>query len=265
MFWFHGPPVACADIEEIGCRIVSHGVPRSAASAPLVPFAGPRLGRHFELGVFEGFCGVARNGIKAPRAFSGFGVVGGEVASDSLFRATRSNNNLAFDHADSGSENRVASGDSVLRGPDELPRFLVESHHTAVKQSGIDAPLVNSDSPVDRSAAETGDVLARDIRIPAPFGFARTRVHGKHYVPGQNTVEDSVVHERRGFHGSLRSFSGGGPRQREPLHVLRVDLIQRAEVRLRIVMAIREPLGAVAPRVEQLVRCHDTSGFLRGC
>src|ERR1700689_4666021 len=32
------PAVARADIEEIGCRIVSNGVPRSAASAPFVPF-----------------------------------------------------------------------------------------------------------------------------------------------------------------------------------------------------------------------------------
>src|SRR5579863_6436169 len=207
------PAVARADIEEIGCGIVSHGVPRGAASAPLVPFAGPGFGRYFELGVFEGFPGVAGNGIKAPRAFSGFGVVGGEVASDSLFGAARSDNDLAFDYADSGSENRVASGGSVLRRPHELAGFLVESHHTAIQQTRIDAPMVNSHSPVDRSAAETGDVLTGDVRIPAPFGFARPRVQGKHDVPGQNAVEDSVVHERGGFHGSLWSFGGGGPRQ----------------------------------------------------
>src|ERR1700728_4829183 len=105
-------------------------------------------------------------------------------------------------------------------------------------------------------------MLAWDIRIPAPFGFARTRVHGEHYIPRQNAVEDSVVHKRRGFYGSLGSFGRDGPRQRKPLHVLCVDLVQRAEMRLSVIMAVSKPLGAVARRVEQLIWRHNARGFL---
>src|ERR1700677_1272494 len=102
-------------------------------------------------------------------------------------------------------------------------------------------------------------MLAWDIRIPAPFGFARTSVHGEHYIPRQNAVEDSVVHERRGFYRSLRCVGRDGPCQRKPLHVLCVDLAQWAEMRLGIVMAISKPLGAVACGVEQFIWRHDAS------
>ena len=63
---------------------------------------------------------------------------------------------------------------------------------------------------------------------------------------------------------ALRSFGSGGPRQFEPLYVFGIDLVERAEVRLGVVMAISEPLGAVAPSIEQLIRRYDASGFLCG-
>src|SRR6185295_3427932 len=143
--------------------------------------------------MFERLGGIAGDGIEAPGAFSGFGVVSGEVAADSLLGSAGSHNHLAFDDANGGGEDSVTSRYGILRRPDHLAGLLVESHDTAVEQSGIDASIVKSHTPVNRSAAETLDALARDIRIPTPFSLAGARIYREHHIPRENAIENSVV------------------------------------------------------------------------
>ena len=80
---------------------------------------------------------------------------------------------------------------------------------------------------------------ARNLGVPAPFELAGARVDGEYHVPTQAAIHHSV----RNQHGSFDTGTGGRlcfprPGEAEPLHVGGVNLLQRAEMRLGIVVAV---------------------------
>src|SRR5262245_66356132 len=67
--------VAGADVDEFRLSVVREPVPHSPATASCPPVLVPRLRRFLERRVFERLRGIAGDGIEAPCAATGCGVV----------------------------------------------------------------------------------------------------------------------------------------------------------------------------------------------
>ena len=70
-----------------------------------------------------------------------------------------------------------------------------------------------------------------DLRIPAPLLLARARIDGEHDAPVRDAVDGAVRDERRRFLTAAAGSHVVGPGEAQPLHVRRVDLLERAVAR----------------------------------
>src|SRR5580692_2208112 len=187
-FWAPGAavprsPVAGPDVEQVELGVVDDGVPDGAACAELPPFAAPAFCSLFECRAFERFCGIARNGVEAPRELARFGVVSGDVTAHAHLCAAVADENFAFDDPWSSCD-RVAI--FVIDGksfPDGFSRGGVESDEAAIERADVKFSAPGGYAAVDYVAAGVECPFGRDFWIVGPEFFACRGVCGEDLAP----------------------------------------------------------------------------------
>ena len=220
-------------------------VPRRSAAAglPVLSARIPRLGGPGHRGVLEGLGRIAGDGEPAPALGARLGVIGGDIAAHAVLGATVADDHLALVDT-RGARDRVrprAVDDGVLR-PHHPTGGGVEGDQAAVVGGDEHLALVDGHAAVDHVAAALVARLARHVGIVDPQPLARADVDGVHHAPRGADVHDAVHHHRRGLHPA-RGLEVVGPHQAERLDVVRVDLGEPAESRLRVVQAMRRPVA----------------------
>ncbi len=250
-------PVARADVDEVGDRVVDDRIPRRAAAAGLLPAAVvPRrrglLGEDLVGRRAVGLAFRIRRHEEAPRELARGRVVGGDEAAHAELGAAVADEHLAFDDARRAGDRVRPLGVRRLRRPQFLAGGRIEGDEAAVERADEHLALVDRDAAVHDVAARVLAFLAVDLRVVVPLDRARARIERVDVRPARARVEHAVHHQRRRFHAAV-GLELRVPREPEGADVRPVDLLQRAVALFGIAAADADPfvvgLGRDQPRV----------------
>jgi hypothetical protein len=247
-----GPRVAGAVEHEVLLRVVGAGHPDRSAAAQvgvaLRPCSGARILR-------------SGDGVEAPRALAGLGIVGIDEPPNPVLGAGDAENDLVLDD-----ERRDGGGvpELVIRKLDVVQDAAgshVQRDEVRV-DGGHEQAIAEDPEPAIHRAAAAPPVL-RQIAAIAPDRAPRTRVDRPGVVVEPGDVQHAVDDHRRRLEAAERAGLER-PLRRELADVLRRDLCERTVPLAAVVAAVGQPPRRILEAIQQVLRRHlRSSGLLR--
>ena len=236
--------VAGADVDQFALGVVGYPVPDRAAAAELPPLALPGCGGLAHRLGLKALGGIAGNGVELPDLAPGVRVVGGEEAARGTVAASRADDHFSLGDARRHGERLLVLSIGDASFPNRLAGVRVERHQPSIVDGNINLVVIERQAAIHDAAAHfVAGRFAVDFRIPAPFLLAGARVDGEHDAPVGDAEDRVIPDQRRGFLVASAVADFIGPHQAEPLHVRRVDLLERTKTRLARREAVGQPVA----------------------
>ncbi len=236
--------VADADVQQVELLVIRHRIPHRAAAAVLPPFAVPGGGRFFHRLALEAVLRIAGDGIEAPQLLAGRRLIRGDIAAHAHLAAAVADDDLALDDARRARDGVTLGGIGGLYRPHRLARVAIECDEPPVERAQIDIVAPRCDTAIHDVAAGIDRLVARDLRIEAPFLLAGPCIDGEGLAPCRGEIHRAVDHERRRFLAAA-GVEIEVPGQTQVLHVLLIDLRHRAVALLVVGATVCQPFAVV--------------------
>ncbi len=249
IFLVPGRAIAGADVDEVELRVVDERIPDGAAT-PIFHHSPFQVAAAFSsAGDSKPFAGSPGTVKKTPRQLARLGVIRRDVAAHAHLRAAVTNEHFAFHHT---RRTRDGVAKVLVDGelfPDRLAGGGIERNEAAIQRAHVDLAVPSGDSTVGHVTARVHTGFAGNLRVIRPDALACSRVEREHLAPRARDIHHAIDHERGGLLHAMRRVEIERPREAELLHVLRVDLLQRAESLLVVSAAIAHPVRGILVRV----------------
>ena len=188
----------------------------------------------------------AGDGVEAPEALAGSGVVGLDEAADSVFAASHPGHDFVLDHEGGGGNAVALHGIGNLDFPEGRAGAQVQGHQGGVEGTEEEAASEHGHPAVDAITLVRIDYLLG--ALVAPDLAAGAGIQGEDLTGRAGGVHHAVHDQRDGFNDAVTGH-GYGPAGLKLAHVGGVDLAQGRVMPALQVAPVGEPVLGLGLRV----------------
>ena len=245
-----GGRIAHPPVDQVQLRIVGARHPGGAAAIfPTVALPG-----------FVALFSWPGDGPEPPGPPAGPGVEGVQIAPMGRVAPGDPDHDLVLDHQGRARDVAAALLHALdLDVPDLLPCLGVQRHQAVVDRPHEDQAVAQGHPPVP-GAIEEAELLGLRMVI-VPKLLAGDGIQREDPVPGGGDIHHPIRHQGGAGKASIHLAGLKDPGRRQPLHVLPIDLIQRAVAPGVIGPRINQPVLRLPGRLDQAL---GIDGFGRG-
>ena len=240
-----GVGIARAPVERVELRVVGAGDPRRAAAVLGV------LGAHaaFTPGIVTGLA-RRRYGVAAPHLVAGLAVPRRDVEARGIFRAGHAYHHFALHHQRRDRHGVGLGPIAEHHVPDHFPGSPVERNDMRIGRGVVHLVFVQRRATIAEVAAqELADAFGQRMRV-VPDHLAGGGLHRVDVRVRGRDVHHPLVDQRCGVL-SIENAEREAPDRHQALHVVGIDLGQRAVARAGVVAPRHQPIERLLVGIEQ--------------